>query len=245
MAAAPAATLRVMQTDVPTMNPSLLPDALLVQRLQAELSGLRRDLAACRQREALALRAAQLDPLTGLANRRLLDHQLDVHLGRPESGTASLALLFIDLDGFKAVNDRHGHAVGDAVLKLVARRLRHALRQDDLACRIGGDEFVCVLFGALAADEAQAVARKLRAAVGQPCRLGPLTVQVWPSVGVALCPQHGRSSVQLLAHADGEMYRCKAGARRSGSAGLGRAGGAEHAVPQVGGHAEVGRLGVA
>ena len=227
------------------MTTTLPTDALLVQRLQAELAGLRRDLAACRQREALALRAAQLDPLTGLANRRLLDHQLDAHLGRPDVGKAALALLFIDLDGFKAVNDRHGHAVGDAVLQLVARRLRHALRQDDLACRIGGDEFVCVLFGVVSGDEAQAVAGKLRAAIGQPCRLGPLTVQVRPSVGVALCPQHGRSSLQLLAHADSEMYRCKAGARRSGGSGLAWADAAEHPVPQATGHAEVGRLGVA
>ena len=227
------------------MTPSLPTDALLVQRLQAELAGLRRDLAACRQREALALRAAQLDPLTGLANRRLLDHQLDEHLARPagdgQDGLTSLALLFIDLDGFKAVNDCHGHAVGDAVLKLVARRLRHALRQDDLACRIGGDEFVCVLFGVHAGDEAQAVARKLHAAISQPCRLGPLTVQVWPSVGVALCPQHGRNGAQLLAHADGEMYRIKAVARRSDGVGPQRAGGAEHPVPQAAGHAEMGR----
>ena len=227
------------------MTPPFPTDALLVQRLQAELAGLRRDLAACRQREALAVRAAQLDPLTGLANRRLLDHQLDAHLARPaadgEAGPSSLALLFIDLDGFKAVNDRHGHAVGDAVLKLVARRLRHALRQDDLACRIGGDEFVCVLFGVHAGAEAQAVAHKLRAAVSQPCRLGPLTVQVWPSVGVALCPQHGRNGAQLLAHADGEMYRTKAVARRSDGVGPQRAGGAEHPVPQAAGHAEMGR----
>lgn len=185
----------------------------LVQQLQAEVAGLRRDLAACRRSEALALRAAQLDPLTGLPNRRLLDHQVGHHLQRQAAQPAALALLFIDLDGFKNVNDRHGHGVGDAVLKLVARRLRHALREDDLACRLGGDEFVCVLFGVHAGDEARAVAHKLTVAIAQPCTLGPLTVQVQPSVGIALFPQHGRNAAQLLAHADGEMYRRKAGAR--------------------------------
>ena len=194
---------------MPTTEPALVSS--LVLQLQAEVASLRRDLTACRASEAAALQAAHIDPLTGLPNRRLLDQRLGGHLQRAGADPVHLALLFIDLDGFKAVNDLHGHQTGDAVLQRVAARLRQTLRQDDLACRIGGDEFVCVLFGVLGAWELAAIADKLTAAISQPCQLGALSVSVRPSIGSAVFPRDGPNMPSLLAHADRAMYLSKPG----------------------------------
>jgi diguanylate cyclase (GGDEF)-like protein len=193
---------------VMTLTPINDQDQVLAQ-LRAELCDVRRELAACRLRESAALGAAQLDPLTGLANRRLLDGQVGRQLLRHGAHHTLLALLFIDLDDFKTVNDRHGHAVGDALLKLVGLRLRHAVRQQDLVCRLGGDEFVCVLFDLRGEHEAQVIERKLHAAIHQPCHVDALTLTVRPSIGSALYPRDGADVPELLAHADRMMYRHK------------------------------------
>jgi diguanylate cyclase (GGDEF)-like protein len=182
---------------------------LLMSRMRAELAELRRELAACRQRERQAWLAAQLDPLTGLPNRRLFEQQVSQQLMRHRASQVGMAMLFVDLDGFKTVNDDHGHGVGDALLKLVAQRLRHATRKADLVCRIGGDEFVCVLFDLHSEREAEAIERKLLATVVQPCHLGALQLNVRPSIGRSLYPRDGDSTESLLAHADQAMYRAK------------------------------------
>lgn len=177
-----------------------------VQRLQTELAHLRRELAACRGREARALAAAHVDALTGLPNRRVFDRSIAVQLASHHARRSLLALLFIDLDGFKAVNDLHGHPVGDALLMLVGRRLRHAMRQQDLACRIGGDEFACVLLDLRSEHELLAIQRQLRDTVARPCQLGALTLTIRPSIGAALFPRDGASGAELLTHADRAMY---------------------------------------
>lgn len=182
---------------------------LLLNRMQAELAVLRRELAACRQRETRALIEARLDPLTGLPNRRLFEQQVGQQLARHQASQGRMALLFVDLDGFKSVNDHHGHGVGDALLKLVARRLRHATRHEDLVCRMGGDEFVCVLFDLHSEGEAEAIERKLAASIALPCHLGPVKLMVRPSIGRSLYPRDGSSIGELLAHADRAMYRDK------------------------------------
>ena len=186
---------------------------LRLKHLQAELADVRRELAACRLRESAALGAAQIDPLTGLANRRLLDQQIERHLQRPAATPRLLALLFIDLDDFKAVNDTHGHAVGDAVLKVMGLRLRHAMREHDLVCRLGGDEFVCVLFDLRSEQEVEAVTRKLQDALARPCHIDTLNLAVQPSIGRALYPRDGPDIPALMAHADQAMYRHKLRAR--------------------------------
>lgn len=177
--------------------------------LQAQVASLQCELAQCRQREADALRAAHTDGLTGLPNRRQLEQQADGLLRRHTSDRVQLAVLFIDLDAFKLVNDRYGHAVGDALLILVGERLREAMRSGDLACRVGGDEFVCMLPGIRRADEVTAIAHKLHALIERPCRLGQLTLSVRPSIGTALFPRDGQGLSELLAHADQTMYRHK------------------------------------
>ena len=188
------------------MNQHPAPDSALILQLRAQVSSLQRELAQARQREAEALRAARIDGLTGLPNRRLLEQQVDGLLDRHAAGQAQLAVLFIDLDAFKAINDCHGHAVGDALLRLVGRRLRHAMRREDLACRIGGDEFVCVLQGLRGGDEMAAIEAKLHDLIAQPCHLGDLTLQVRPSIGAALFPRDGGCLSDLMAHADRVMY---------------------------------------
>ena len=152
---------------------------------------------------------ARHDPLTGLSNRRGLVNAAEAKLAAHRNGERSLSLLFLDLDGFKAVNDTRGHAAGDALLKLVAERLRLMLGARDVAGRIGGDEFVMLVDGL---DEAGALAfaQQAIATVSAPYDLGdetPATIGL--SVGIAIAPQHGSSIEDLLASADAALYDAK------------------------------------
>ena len=165
-----------------------------------------RDLTA-----SLAERAVR-DPLTGLANRSLLEERLRGTLARDGRTGSSTGLLFLDLDGFKAVNDRHGHAVGDAVLRAVAARLTAAVRPSDTVARLGGDEFVVLAEGTT--EEALApLVERLRASVVEPVRVGGLTVRVGVSVGVSLSTAGQADAASLLADADRGMYEAKRASR--------------------------------
>jgi diguanylate cyclase (GGDEF)-like protein len=152
---------------------------------------------------------AYRDGLTQLANRSALYDSLGVALG--EDGR-STALLFIDLDGFKQVNDVHGHLVGDAVLREVAKRLTSAVREADLVARHGGDEFVVLLRG-LQSDEASSRAEqtveRITTAVARPIDTGAVSVSVAASVGIAVHPRDGRSPDALIRAADERMYERK------------------------------------
>ena len=149
------------------------------------------------------------DALTGLANRVLLAEQTQQALVAARRDRHRVAVLFIDLDGFKPVNDRHGHAVGDALLVEVASRLRGCVRAADTVARLGGDEFVVLLAGLGEAHQALALAEKIRAALAQPCLLAGRTLHVTASIGLALYPEHGHSPEQLFEHADEAMYVAK------------------------------------
>lgn len=154
---------------------------------------------------------AHHDALTGLANRRGLMLRIAALLA-PESAEA--ALLFIDLDRFKAINDRHGHEMGDDVLRVIAARLRSCLRPEDLVARLGGDEFV-VLLGGEQARRWPAVRERVMAAVCEPIVAQGTTMAVGASIGVALAPEDGRDAATLLRHADRQMYEVKTAGRRS------------------------------
>jgi diguanylate cyclase len=124
------------------------------------------------------------------------------------SGTR-LAVMFIDLDGFKPINDTHGHAAGDALLRIVANRLSHAVRTHDLVSRLGGDEFACLIAGIDTSEQALALAVKLREAVRAPCRIGHQMVHVDASIGIVVDMAGAGDSEDLLLKADMAMYRAK------------------------------------
>ncbi|WP_432540615.1 diguanylate cyclase domain-containing protein [Kineococcus sp. SYSU DK002] len=158
---------------------------------------------------------AHTDALTGLANRRGVERFVEAELLRARETGEAVALLFCDLDGFKAVNDRFGHAAGDELLGVVAQRLRRSVRESDLVARLGGDEFVVALTGldpASAQRDAARVARALADAVIAPVPLSAGVGSVGASVGVGVQPAHGATFAELVRHADRDMYRIKRGA---------------------------------
>jgi diguanylate cyclase (GGDEF)-like protein len=152
---------------------------------------------------------ARHDALTGLSNRMGLLHVVDERLTATRRGDEALALLFLDLDGFKSVNDTYGHAAGDRLLKMVADRLSRTLRATDAAARIGGDEFV-VLAQGLAHDEALALGQQLITTVATSYDLGDgISASIGVSVGIAMAPEHGSDLADLLAVADAALYEAK------------------------------------
>ncbi|MGE0362195.1 MAG: diguanylate cyclase [Vicinamibacterales bacterium] len=155
----------------------------------------------------------ELDPLTGLPNRLGLSSRLDhaIAVARREGGSA--AVLFIDIDGLKAVNDGHGHAAGDAVLREIAARLRARLRDTDTVARLGGDEFVVVAERMGDARQASMLARKLLGVIADPIAVGDETLGVTASIGISLCPEDGQQGDALIAAADAAMYEAKRGGK--------------------------------
>jgi diguanylate cyclase (GGDEF)-like protein len=118
-------------------------------------------------------------------------------------------VLYLDLDGFKPINDLHGHDAGDELLRIVAARLARSIRAEDMVCRLGGDEFACLLSDPLNRERLGHLACKLFDAVSAPLQLGPLKLTVRPSIGIAVCPTDGATTDALLKCADAAMYRAK------------------------------------
>ncbi|MFM7299377.1 MAG: diguanylate cyclase domain-containing protein, partial [Planctomycetota bacterium] len=161
--------------------------------------------------DELRLRASH-DPLTGALNRVGFSDELTGALDRTRTaGAPGLALLFIDLDGFKLVNDTYGHEAGDHVLKVTARRLASTLRAGDTVARLGGDEFVLLLPAVAGSEEARKVGEKLVAAIEQPIEWNDAALRVSASIGLALYPEDGDEPETLLRRADKAMYRAKTG----------------------------------
>ncbi|EIL97432.1 MAG: diguanylate cyclase [Rhodanobacter thiooxydans] len=152
---------------------------------------------------------AQHDQLTNLPNRGLFHDRLGTALARARREQQQLAVLYLDLDQFKLVNDNHGHDVGDLLLREVAARISRCVRESDTIGRIGGDEFVVLLNDTGQADHAVAVAAKICAALRQPFELAGGRLQVSASIGIALYPDHGEDARQLLRRADEAMYDAK------------------------------------
>ena len=167
------------------------------------------DVGAAR---ALSLRMSQLaqhDVLTGLPNRLLLNDRLDQAIATARRHDRSLAVLFLDLDGFKRVNDSLGHAVGDQLLQSVARRLTAGVRGSDTVCRHGGDEFVVLLSEVTCAAGAAFSADKLLAAIATPHRIGDRDLHVTASVGIGVYPADGRDAETLIQYADLALLRSR------------------------------------
>jgi len=169
-----------------------------------------------RDRQAAQARIHHLahhDALTGLPNRMAFIERLE-HLTRSaRAGEAQLALLFIDLDHFKRVNDSLGHLAGDRLLQNVAARISACVRATDLVARFGGDEFLVLLVGMTGRRQVEEVARKLLLSVEAPIEIEGRPISVSPSVGIALCPEHGESPNELIKYADAAMYLAKSRGR--------------------------------
>ena len=161
------------------------------------------------QLHARLKRMAQYDQLTQLPNRELLRDRLRAALADARTGHGRMALLYVDLDRFKQVNDTHGHAVGDMLLQTVANRLKGCVRETDTVARIGGDEFVVLLHSVHAAGDPDSVAGKIRQVLAQPMRLDGHDLRIESSIGVARFPEHGEEEQQLFRHADQAMYAAK------------------------------------
>ncbi len=175
--------------------------------LLAELQGWHAGLTS--ENQELAWRASH-DGLTGLGNRQMFETTLAAAINQARRETGALAVLYLDIDRFKAINDEHGHASGDAALVAVGERLRAAIRQHDLAFRLGGDEFAVLLAPMSGREQAGLVVERIRQEMAQPFRL-PSGVHIAArlSAGVAVFPEDGESGDALLRQADARMYRDK------------------------------------
>lgn len=169
-----------------------------------------RDATPVRDHLDHAIVQAETDPLTGIGNRLCLSRRIQAAL----AAQRPFGLLFMDLSQFKPFNDRHGHKVGDAVLRLVADRIRRQIRLEDLAARIGGDEFVVLLDGLADVRRLDERARKIGDSLCQPFAVLGVDGSISVNIGGALSPRDGRDEEALLAVADGNMYRAKRAGRR-------------------------------
>jgi diguanylate cyclase (GGDEF)-like protein/PAS domain S-box-containing protein len=175
--------------------------------------GIFSDLTGAKRTEAELERLAHYDSLTGLPNRILFRDRLAQALAQAQRGRRRLALLFLDLDGFKAVNDSRGHAAGDAVLQQVAQRLAASVRASDTLARQSGDEFTILLTEIDSANDAAIVARKLLDAMNEPFEVLGRSGRLSASIGIAMSPEDAEHPEELLANADTAMYRAKESGR--------------------------------
>jgi len=182
--------------------------------LQAEVhtrQELEEQLAAVTQDEQAARHAALHDVLTGLPNRALFENRLEHGLAQAKRHDRTLAVMFLDLDGFKKINDVHGHDVGDAVLQSTAERLTQHARDDDTVSRFGGDEFLYLLTEIDSDQDAALVAQKIADEIQRPFALGVGELIIKPSIGVAIFPRDGTTVGALVKSADTAMYKAKQG----------------------------------
>jgi diguanylate cyclase len=168
-----------------------------------------RDVTERRRMETALEHRALHDPLTDLANRSLFFDRLRQALHAARRNGSQVALVMLDLDGFKAINDTLGHATGDAVLKVVASRLRLGLRATDSAARLGGDEFAWILPGLASRRSVEAMVRKRLAVAQEPVDLDGQTIEVGVSAGIAMYPEDGKDPDALMRRADRAMYTVK------------------------------------
>ena len=172
-----------------------------------------RDITELKHAEQRLRQLATHDYLTGLPNRLLLYDRLELALNRYSRYGSAVALMFCDLDGFKPVNDEHGHQVGDAVLVQVADRIHSIVRDTDTAARVGGDEFALLVEGVEDIELLTGVADRLVARVAEPIVVGRVTAQVGVSIGLVVASERCHQVDTLVALADSAMYQAKASGR--------------------------------
>ncbi len=167
------------------------------------------DITQRKTQEELIWSQANYDTLTGLPNRRMFREHLDVALAKASASGHRLALMFLDLDRFKEINDTHGHDAGDVLLQTAAQRLRGCVRETDMVARLGGDEFTLILTGMDSMERLDAISHALLTRLAEPFHLGKETEYLSASVGITLAPDDGTDSETLIKQADQAMYAAK------------------------------------
>ena len=180
-----------------------------------EIVAVSRDISERRRAEEQIEYQAYHDALTGLPNRLLFRDRLTIALAHAKRQRTPVAVMFLDLDRFKIVNDTLGHSLGDELLRIIATRLRSVLREGDTIARMGGDEFTVLLTDLKNPDDAAMIAQKLLDTVAEPVRIDGQELYVTTSIGIALFPSDGETAEALLQSADGAMYRAKESGRNS------------------------------
>ncbi|MGH8563462.1 MAG: two-component system response regulator [Gammaproteobacteria bacterium] len=179
----------------------------------AQVVMVSRDITERKKMEAYVLHLSYHDPLTGLPNRALLEDRMKQVTAYEDRRHSHAAVLFIDLDRFKDINDSLGHAAGDRLLQEVAERLSRCVREEDTVARLGGDEFVALLVGIRDVHDAALIANKIIATVSAPCRIEGRELRVSPSIGIAIFPNDGKNIEALMRNADTAMYYAKQAGR--------------------------------
>jgi len=175
-----------------------------------EIQSVGRDISDHKHAEAEVQHQAHYDSLTNLPNRRLFKKHLPAALSRAEHSGGEVAVCYLDLDRFKAINDRYGHQAGDEVLQEVGIRLGNVLRTQDFVARIGGDEFVLILDGIDSRGECDVILRRVAVAIAEPITLqSGQTITISPSIGVAVFPCDAREAEKLLRYSDAAMFEAK------------------------------------
>jgi len=201
-----------------SMNDAKAQSALVEANEQLVLAALHAESVAETAVSELGelARSGQRDPLTNLPNRLLMLDRLESAIATARRRETRIAVLFIDLDHFKRINDTLGHAIGDEALKLAARRLQSAVRDSDTVSRHGGEEFLVLLPDISQAADAVSIAQKLLAALAAPARVGEHRLHLSASVGITIYPEDAEDAQTLISRADAAMYRSK----RRGPGGL-------------------------
>jgi diguanylate cyclase (GGDEF)-like protein len=187
--------------------------AARIRDLELANARLQQELAESHEARQRSWHAAHHDPLTGLANRLLLNDRVEHVMQLARRQKKAMAVIYMDLDRFKQINDTLGHEVGDRFLCEVASRLRRSVRASDLVARVGGDEFVIVLEELHHKDDAQLVAQKILDTLAQPVAIGDHRLKAAASMGISHFPEHGADAATLMRCADAAMYRAKAEGR--------------------------------